>query len=221
MPPSDQAVNFHDGPEYIREIDVQVFQLAGVHIENPAMDQQAPFLVGLLHCGRFDHVDALFLDIELCQAVVFFLRITDGIEFILMQPVDIPDVAQPGIEDAQVFGLHGCFHSPATIMAANNDVLDLQVIHRVIDHGHDIEIDADHHIGEITMDKNITGFHPHELFGSDPAVGTADIQVFGGLTMGHFFEISRVDVQFTGNPFFIVPEYMFKHDSDLGSIFGS
>ena len=63
-------------------------------------------------------------------------------------------------------------------MAAYDDVLDLQMLYRVVHHRHDIEIHVWHEIGDIPVDKNLARLQTHNLIGGAAAIATADVPGF-------------------------------------------
>ncbi len=57
-----------------------------------------------------------------------------GIHFGLVQAVHILDVAQPLVDQPQRLLRHRRLHAAATVVAADDDVLHMQVLHRVLQH---------------------------------------------------------------------------------------
>lgn len=95
-------------------------------------------LVGLLDGSSLDDVAALLDNVELDKAVVALLLIRNGIKLGFVQTVDIANVSQPGVEQAQILGGHGSLDTAAAVVAADNDVLDAEMADGVVDDAHNV-----------------------------------------------------------------------------------
>ena len=73
-------------------------------------------------------------------------------------------------------------------MAGDEDVFDLEHVHRVLDHRQAVEVSVQHHVGHVAMHKQITGQHADDLVGRYTGIGAADPQVFRGLLAGELGE---------------------------------
>ena len=91
-----------------------------------------------------------------------------------MEPVDIPNVPQPGIEDAQVGRAHGGLYTPTVVVTTYNDVLDMKVTNSVVDDGHGTQVGIGNHVGDVAVDKDIPGIQTHDLVGRNTAVTAAN-----------------------------------------------
>ncbi len=214
---SDQSINLHDLVQDFREINFQVNQLARAHIENPAVHLDAARPVSLLDARRFDHVDALLLHVQLHQSVVAGMFVRNRVQLVLVQAVHVADVAQPRVQDAQVSRLHGCFHPAAVVVAAHHDVLHLQVPHRVVDHRHHVQVDADDHVGNVAVDEYLAGHGTHQVFRRHPAIGASDVEHFWILPLREVLKIVGVKREFVRDPFFVVGKNFRKISHVLGS----
>ena len=130
-------------------------------------------LVRLLHGGRLDHVAGRLDDVELDEAVVALGLVGDGAQLLVVQAVDVADVAQPGVEQAEVLGRHGGLDAAAAVVAADDDVLDVQVAHGVVDDGHDVEVGVADEVGDVAVDEHFAGLEAGDGFGGDAGVGAA------------------------------------------------
>lgn len=142
--------------------------------KHPAVnDRIAVLLVQLLDCGRLDDVPRLLNDVELDEAVISLVLVLDLRELLVVQTVDVADVSQPGVEQSEVLGRHGSLDTTAAVVAAHNDVLDMQVADGVVDDGHDIEIGGADQVGNVAVDEHLAGFEAGDGFGGDAGVGAA------------------------------------------------
>ena len=131
--------------------------------------------VGSLNDGHFDDVHALFHHVDFDQTVIAFSFILNEIQLLFVEAVDVADVSEPGIQDAQIFGHHGGFDAAALVMSANDNMLHLELRHCVIHHTDRIQIEAVHHVGDIAMHKDFSGGGSHHFFCSNPAVAAANV----------------------------------------------
>ncbi|MNH26129.1 hypothetical protein D3C79_861620 [compost metagenome] len=122
--------------------------------------------------------------VQLAQVVEALVLILDGFELFAVLEIDILDVAQPVVDEAQLLVLHRRLDAAATVVAADDDVLHLEHLHRVLQHGEAVEIGVHHQIGDVAVDEDIPRQQPHQLVGGNPAVGAADPEVLGRLLGG-------------------------------------
>lgn len=73
-------------------------------------------------------------------------------------------------------------------MTANDDVLDLEVLHRVLDDGERVEIGRHKDIGDVTVAEDVTRLKTKNSGFRAARVGTADPEDFGSLTFAEFGE---------------------------------
>ena len=78
----------------------------------------------------------------------------------------------------------------------------------VFDGGSGIHIQTVHKVGNVAVYKHVTRFKPHQLFRRDAAVGAADVEIFGILSVGEFFEVIGALLPLRFLPFAVV----FKND---------
>ena len=63
-------------------------------------------------------------------------------------------------------------------MAADDNVLDVQVSHSVVDHGHDVEIDGRYEVGDVAVYEDLAGVEAHDFIRGYPTVAAADVSAF-------------------------------------------
>lgn len=106
-----------------------------------------------------------------------------------MEPVHITDVAEPGVEQAHVFGRHGGFDSTTAIVPAYNDVLDVQMADGIVYNGHYVKVGGADEVGDVAVDEHLASTEAGDGFGRDARVGAtwdcmsarATIMVPGGM----------------------------------------
>lgn len=163
--------------------------------------------VRLLDGGGFDNVAALLDDVELDKAVVAGALVLDGVQLFLVQAVDVPDVPKPGVEEAEVLGGHGGLDAAAAVVAADDNVLDLEVLDGVVEHRGDVEVDVAHQIGDVAVHEGLAGLEARDLLGGDARVAAADPQVLGLLARAEFGEEVWVLGLLLGRPLGVVLEH--------------
>jgi len=78
-------------------------------------------------------------------------------------------------------------------MSADDDVLDPEHLHGILQHRETIQIGMDHDVGDVPVDEQLPGEQPDDLVGGNPAVRAADPEVPGRL-------LSRQAVEEAGIP---------------------
>lgn len=190
------------------EVELEVLQQTILEPEDPPMDDgEAVVGVRGLNRSRLHDVPALLDDVQLDQAVVARLVIGDGIKLGLVQAVDIADVPQPGVQDAQVLGGHGSLDTAASVVAADDDVLDLQMVDGIVDDTRGVEVDIADQVGDVAVDKGLTRSEAGDLLGGDARVAAPYPEVLGLLAGGQLGEELRVLGHLLGSPFRVVVEH--------------
>lgn len=164
--------------------------------------------IALLEGGRLDHVAALLVDVELDEALVAGLLVLNGVELLLVQTIDVADVAQPGVHEAQVLGGHGGLDTAAAVVAADDNVLYLEVLDGVLDDAHNVEVRVAHQVGNVAVHKGVTGLQARDLLGGDARVGAADPEVLGVLAGRELLEELGVLGHLLGGPGLVVLKHL-------------
>lgn len=162
--------------------------------------------VRLLHRRRLDDVPTLLHDVQLDEPVVPLRVVGDGVELLLVQPVDVTDVPQPGVQQPEILGRHGGLDAAAAIVPADDDMLDAQVADGVVDDAHDVEVRIDDEVGNVAVHKRLAWLEARDLLGGDTRVAAPDPEVLGSLTLGEAGEVARVIGGFLLSPFLVVLE---------------
>ena len=80
----------------------------------------------------------------------------------------------------------------AAVVAADDDVLYPQALHRVADHGEHVEVGVDHLVPDVAVHEEVAGLRARHRLGRHPAVRTADPDVAGLLDVLQTREVARV-----------------------------
>lgn len=183
------------------KVDIQILEVTSAEVENPTVNNWELVLgIRLLERGRLDNVAALLNDIELDKTIVSGVLVLDGVEFLLVQPIDVTDVSQPGIENAQVLRGHGRLDAAAAVVPAHDNVLDLEVGDSVLDHAHGVEVRVADQVGDVAVDKRLTRLEARDLLRGDARVAASDPEVLGVLASRDLFEEFRVLGDLLGGP---------------------
>ena len=77
-------------------------------------------------------------------------------------------------------------------MAANDDVLDLQNVHGILNNRKTVEIGVNHEIGDIAVNKQFAGFKAGQALRRYAAVGTSNPEKAWVLSLREFSKKSGV-----------------------------
>ena len=87
------------------------------------------------------------------------------------------DVAQPVVDQAERRSQIRRPHAAAAVVAADDDVLDLQHVDGVLQHREAVEVGVDDDVGDVAVDEQLAGQQADDLVGRHAAVRAADPQV--------------------------------------------
>ena len=133
---------------------------------------------GILDDGGVADVAHLLDDVEFAEAVGARINISDLFKFILMRNMEILDVAQPVVDKAELLLLARGLDAAAAVMAADDDMLDLQNLHRVLQHGEAIHIRVDVEVGDVAVHEHLARREAEDFISRNAAVGAADPEKF-------------------------------------------
>lgn len=86
-------------------------------------------------------------------------------------------------------------------MSTDNDVLDLEVLHRILNDGERVDISWNEDVGDVSVAEDITGLEAENGGFWATGVGTTDPEDFGGLTFAEFLEELRLEFGEVAAPF--------------------
>src|SRR5690606_41252117 len=116
-----------------------------------------------------------------------------------MQPVHVLDHAKPVIDNAELLILHGGEDAPAAVVAADDDVLYLQDVYRVVQHREHVHVGVYHQVGDVAVYEDVARSGAGNLGGGHATVRAADPQDFRSVGPGRVVEIILGVVQFFSN----------------------
>ena len=136
---------------------------------------------GVLHDRCRAHVHRLLQHVQLAQPVDRRWGIGRPIEKVRVLVTHILHVAQPVVDEPELLPLEGGAHAAAAVVAADDDVLDLQQFHRELHHRQAVEVGVDHQVGDIAVHEQLAWQQADDVVGRHPRVRAADPQVLGRL----------------------------------------
>ena len=87
-----------------------------------------------------------------------------------MLVVHVPYVAQPVVDEAHLTALERGLHAAAAVVAADDDMLDLEDVHRVLQHGEAVEVGVHDDVGDIAVHEEFARQEADDLVGRHAAV---------------------------------------------------
>jgi len=180
----------------------QLFDLSVGHVVDPTVhDRQSTFVLdpGFLYNRGLANVVDLLNDVEFDHSSLAGLGVGYGVQFLVMKSVDIFDVAQPVVENAVVAVGHSGFDATALVVAANDDVLDLEVIDRIVQYAEHRHVGMVHQVGYVSSGEDFARARGGDLVIGHPAVGASDPEIVRLLALGQLGEEFGVVVFLAGN----------------------
>jgi len=136
--------------------------------------QLLPAMPGILHNIGVTDVRYLLDHIQLAQTVdALFLGGQQRQHFAVFV-VQVADRAQPAINQAHLLIRHGGAHAATAIVAGDQNMFDLQHIHRVLNHRQAIQVRVQHHVGHVAVYKQIAGQHADNFIGRYAGIRTTN-----------------------------------------------
>lgn len=161
------------------EVDWELLQVPGHGVVDHSMDTRKGS-TGLLHrLGTLSlhdsslvHIDTRLDDIELHEFPVPFFLISDCVQVRSMKPSYIANTTQPIFEQTMVLSFERCYrqlsrlwpsafdltyYSPAAVVSGDDNLLNIQVPHRVLQDSVRIQIRGRNKIPKITVHEYFSG----------------------------------------------------------------
>src|ERR1700739_3279490 len=107
----------------------------------------------------------------------------------MVPEVKLFDFREPIIDQAMVCAGHGCLHSAATVMSANDYVFDLENLHRELNDRNAVQIRRIDQIGDVSMDEQFSGHQTNDLVRRYSAVSASDPKEVWGLLLRQLAKI--------------------------------
>jgi len=152
-----------------------------------AVDLQAAVPDGVDDSRNAPEVIHALLDVELGERVLLVL----GAELVQRRGVLLADLAhglQPDVEDIELVVGQSGLDASAGGVAAQDDVLDLEVLDAELDGGQQGDVGRVDHVGDVAQDKDLAGLLAQDRGLGDARVATADPQDVGRLALGAVLE---------------------------------
>ena len=102
------------------------------------------------------------------------------------------DWFQPVVDKPKALSANRGSDSSTTVVSANNDMLDVQLIDRVLHYRQHIKICRVDEVGNVPVNKNFSRFKARDDIGRHTAIRTADPKIFGLLEPRQIFKVVRV-----------------------------
>ena len=168
--------------------------------------------------GRQAPQDAdLFHHVQLAQPLPARVRVGERIQFPGVRLAEGADRGDPALQRIGRGRPEGRLDAPAAIVAGDDDVPDLQDVHRVLQDRQAVGIVGADDVGDVAVDEQLAGNQADDLVGRDPAVGAADPQVVGALERAQALEEVRVAPGMPQGPGPVVGEQLGK-EAHAGSL---
>lgn len=118
--------------------------------------------------------------------------------------VHVHHVAEPVADEPVTGTLERGFEASAAEVAADDHVLDAENVDGVLEHGEAVEIGVDDDGRYVAVDKDLSSPKPHDLVGRDAAIGAADLEVLGTLSIDEALVEVRIAREHSRGPGAIV-----------------
>ena len=162
----------------------------------------------ILHDGGMADVSRLLDDVEFTEGIQ--LRgAKHGLDDDGMLVMYVADVAQPIVDEAHLAALERGLHAAATVVATDDDVLDLEDIHRVLQHRETVEVSVHNDVGDVAMYEELARQQADNLIGRDTAIGATDPEVTRRLLLRQRLEEGRIAKADTFRPCTVLSEEVF------------
>jgi len=102
------------------------------------------------------------------------------------------DAGEPVVDHAVAVVFEGGADATAAVVAADDDVADLEDIDGVLDDGEDVEVGFCDDVCDVAVDEDFAGGEAGDLVGGDAGVGASDPEELRTLLMGEGFEEAGV-----------------------------
>lgn len=113
-------------------------------------------LPGSAHYGRLGDGEDRVAGVDLNQSTAFLFIVLNGIEAFAVLLFDLLDVAEPVVDQAVGVVAQGSGDTTAAVMAADNDVLDLEDVDGVLQDGEAVEVGGDDDVGNVAVGEDLT-----------------------------------------------------------------
>jgi hypothetical protein len=154
-------------------LDVKLSQLPGADVVDEAMHLQVT-LCDSVNYGRIlqQHLDtAPDVKLNQLQSSLFLVQALKQNQILSSQS---PQGHQPRVDETKPFVIEGGSDTTAGSMAADDDMLDLQILDCVLDDRKRVDIRWDDNVGDVAMAKDLSRLQAQDGCLGTSGVGAAD-----------------------------------------------
>ena len=172
-------------------LDIQLPQLPRTHIEDQPVDLQAPLVHGVDDngIGQQDFHSTPHVQLDQLETA---LRLGQGVQEGQVLLAQGAQRHQPGVDQAEFLVAQGRGDAAATGVAADDDVLDPQILHGVLDHAQRVEVRVHQDVGDVAVAEDLARAETQDRGLGTAAVGAAYPQDLRRLALRHGGEDLRV-----------------------------
>src|SRR5687768_11109105 len=173
--------------------DVEVAEQAVAERVDPAVDGDGLTLAPRVLDDRgAAHVRHLRGHVQLAQPVGALLLVLDRVELGAMERVDVADVAQPVVDQAEGLRLERGADAAAPVVAADDDVADAQDLEAVLEDAEAVHVRVDDDVRHVAVDEHLPRLPADDAVRRQAAVRAADPQDLRRLLVAQPVEELRV-----------------------------
>mmetsp|Transcript_29033 Transcript_29033/g.47722 ORF Transcript_29033/g.47722 Transcript_29033/m.47722 type:complete len:294 (+) Transcript_29033:260-1141(+) len=169
-------------------------QHTGLNVESNAVNARGlAVLAGVVLDDRVSpQLEALSLHVEVNSLSVLLISIINQIKGGLVHSQGVSDVDEPVLKVAQEIRARGSLHTTALVVAADDDVLNAEVVHGVLEHGEEGGIGSAGLVGDVSGHEDHARVALGEHLSRHTRVGAANPQVTRSLAGGELREVGGV-----------------------------
>ncbi len=154
--------------------------------------QRLATVPGVLDDAGVADVGDLLDDVQLAHAVDLRFLGGKGRDVFTVLVIQVADGAQPTVDQPQLVVAHGGPYAAAAVVAGDQNVLDLEYVHRELDDRKTVEVGVQHDVGDVAVDEQVARQQTDDLVGRYSCIGATDPQILRCLLLGQFCEERRV-----------------------------
>ena len=166
----------------LAKVNINALEVSSCGVKNHGVNKGGGVRLALLVClstsllddSSLHNIDCLLDDVQVDQTAVTFVGIGNGIKLRCVLGVDITDVSEPHLKRGNeiLVGLGG-LDSSALVVTTDDNVLDLQVSNTVLEGRKKVGIGVDNHVGNVTVDEDVSRFLSHDDIRRDTGISTS------------------------------------------------
>ena len=179
--------------------------LSGADIVHPAVDLESPLLHGLLDVRVLEHRANLLHDVELHKLIALLLGRQAGQLLVVLCP-DLANSPKPAVDESQLLVAERRVDTSTAVVAAHDDVLDLEDLDGVLKDTQRREIVRREEVGDVAVDEDFSWLEIENCGLRNAGIGAPVPEDLGGLALREGGEQGGVGRSSSGGPFAIAVE---------------